>query len=103
MIAAEDKSLKSIMDALKNGRFYATQGPEFFRLSYENGVFEADFSEVEEAILIGEKSSGYWEALPDYPEYGDYKLVRSLCKPAGIRTLPDIRRFRCRICGCRPS
>ena len=96
MIAAPDRSLASIMDALKKGHFYATQGPEFTRLSYENGVFEAEFTEVEEAILIGERSSGYWEALPGWPNYGDYKLLTKLHKPAEVKTL-GANRFRCRI------
>ena len=97
MIAAQDKSIESIMMALANGDFNATQGPEFTRLSYENNVFEAEFTEVEEAILIGEKSSGYWETLPGYPEHGDYNLVTSLHKDSGVQSLPDVRRFRCRI------
>ena len=97
MIAAEDKSVKSIMDALKKGQFYATQGPEFTRLSYQDGVFEAEFTEVVEAILIGERSLGYWEVLDDYPTYGDRRTTTKLCKPAGTRTLPEGRRFRCRI------
>ena len=66
-------------------------------LSFKDNVFEAEFSEVEEAILIGERSLGYWEVLPGYPEYGDYKLVTSIRQEAGVRTLPDVRRFRCRI------
>ncbi len=97
MIAAEDKSVKSIMEALKKGQFYATQGPEFTRLSYQDGVFEAEFTEVVEAVLIGERSLGYWEVLDDYPTYGDRRTTTKLCKPAGTRTLPEGRRFRCRI------
>ena len=85
------------MDALKKGQFYATQGPEFTRLSYQDGVFEAEFTEVVEAILIGERSLGYWEVLDDYPTYGDRRTTTKLCKPAGTRTLPEGRRFRCRI------
>ena len=97
MIAAPDKSPEAIMNALKTGSFYATQGPEFTRLSYKDGVFEAEFTEVEEAVLIGEKASGYWEALPGYPNYGDYRLITSMRKDSGCATMPDCRRFRCRI------
>lgn len=97
MIAAEDKSVKSIMNALRKGQFYATQGPEFTRLSYQDGVFEAEFTEVVEAVLIGERSLGYWEVLDDHPNYGDRRTTTKLCKPAGTRTLPEGRRFRCRI------
>lgn len=53
MIAAPDKSPESLIEALKKGHFYATQGPEFKRLSWENGTFEAEFSEVVEVFLYG--------------------------------------------------
>ena len=53
MIAAPDKSSASLLDALKKGNFYATQGPEFKSISWENGCFEAEFTEVVEAFLYG--------------------------------------------------
>ena len=53
MIAAPDNTPESLLAALKSGHFYATQGPEFKRLSWENGVFEAEFSEAVEVLLYG--------------------------------------------------
>ena len=71
MIAAPDKSVGSIMNALNTGSFYATQGPEIYRLEFKNRTFEADFSEVEEAILMSESCRGYRIVTPNFPEHGD--------------------------------
>ena len=92
MIVAPDRSPESIIQALKSGSFYATQGPEFTRLSFENGIFEAEFSEVEEAILIGESYTGYKACMP-----GDNKLVTSMRQDINKRTSPNELRYRCRI------
>lgn len=53
VIAAEDKSPEALLKALAKGDFYATQGPEFKRLSWHDGCFEAEFTEVVEAFLYG--------------------------------------------------
>ena len=53
MICAPDKNPGSLLEALRQGSFYATQGPEFKRLSWKDGVFEAEFTEVVEAFLYG--------------------------------------------------
>ena len=97
MIAAADRQPETIMQALKAGSFYSTQGPEFTRLSFQNGVFEAEFSEVEEAILIGEKATGYTLCQVDVPARGDYRLTTSMQQDISKRKLPDELRFRCRI------
>ena len=97
MIAAADRQPETIMQALKTGSFYSTQGPEFTRLSFQNGVFEAEFSEVEEAILIGEKATGYTLCQVDVPARGDYRLTTSMQQDISKRKLPDELRFRCRI------
>ena len=71
MIAAEDKSVPSIMNALAQGNYYATQGPEFYSLELEGRVFKAEFSEAVEVNLIGINSTGVCITAPDYPNYGD--------------------------------
>jgi hypothetical protein len=53
MIAAPDKRPASLIKALQAGHFYSTQGPEFKRISWENGVFEAEFSEAVEVFIFG--------------------------------------------------
>ena len=56
-----DKPLSQqvIIDALKAGDFYASQGPEFKRLSYVDGVFEAEFTPCVEVIGLTNLSKGY--------------------------------------------
>ena len=56
-----DKPLSQqvVIDALRAGDFYASQGPEFKRLSYVDGVFEAEFTPCVEAIGLTNLSRGY--------------------------------------------
>ena len=70
VIAAADKSVASLMDALKHGRFYATMGPEFTRLSYRNHVFEATFSPCREVIGMTNPPRGFCVELEDKDGYG---------------------------------
>ena len=58
MILAEDKSPESIMKALAQGDFYATQGPEIKSLSYENGIFKAEFSPAVRAMVMTNRGRG---------------------------------------------
>ena len=53
MIVAPDKSPASLLAALKSGSFYDTQGPEFTRIAWHDGVFDAEFTEVAEVFLFG--------------------------------------------------
>ena len=41
-----------MLEALKNGEFYATQGPEFHTLSIEGNKLYAEFSEVVRCSLV---------------------------------------------------
>lgn len=94
MIAAKDKTLPSIMEALKKGNYFATQGPLFHRLELKGRTFEADFSEAEEVIILTEKSKGICVTAPDNPAPGITKtLTTCSC------VIPDhIQSFiRCRI------
>lgn len=59
MIAAEECSAPEIMDALRNGNYYASQGPEIHRLSFENGIFTAEFTPCRDAILMSNRHFGY--------------------------------------------
>ncbi len=78
MIAAPDNSPESLLNALKNGNFYSTQGPEFTRLEMKGNVFEAEFSEAVEAVLISKFSAGRMATVPDWPFPGDRKTVTSM-------------------------
>ena len=60
MILAEDKSLPSIMKALKEGRYYASCGPIFHSITFENNVFRAEFSEAVSVVVLHRRSAGYY-------------------------------------------
>ena len=64
MILAEENTFESIMEALRNGSFYATQGPEIRKLSLENGIFEAEFSPCNQVTLLTNGSKGYCACAP---------------------------------------
>ncbi|MDD4097592.1 MAG: CehA/McbA family metallohydrolase [Lentisphaeria bacterium] len=70
-IAAEDASADSLLAALRRGDFYASQGPEITRLSFQDDVLEADFSPCVEVIGMTNRSSGYMVAVPDQEGPGD--------------------------------
>jgi len=78
MICAEENTETAILSALRNGAFYATQGPEFKKLSFDGRIFEAEFTEVESAILTTNVTCGYFEAIPGCPFTASHKLVTSL-------------------------
>lgn len=59
MIASEERTLPAILNALRNGHYYASTGPEITRLSLEDGVFKAEFSPCAEAILMSNKNTGF--------------------------------------------
>ncbi len=65
MICAAENTPDALLEALRAGDFYATQGPEFYRLSYENGVFEAEFSPAAEIILMTARERGWCIRRPE--------------------------------------
>lgn len=59
MICAEDHSPAGLIEALRQGDYYASQGPEFRSLRFEGGIFEAEFSPCSEAVMLTNKNDGY--------------------------------------------
>ena len=97
MICAEDNSEKAILSALREGKFYASMGPEFKRLSYdkENKIFEAEFSEVESAVLLTNKSRGFRETVPGDPFPSSHILATKM--RVDVSSLPAGSYIRCQI------
>ena len=58
MICAESNSQEDIMNALKQGYFYASQGPEFYKIAVHDGILDLEFSPCAAAILVGRESRG---------------------------------------------
>lgn len=52
MICPEEFSYRSVMEALQNGRFYASMGPEFSSVYVEKGVLYVQTSPVEKIFVI---------------------------------------------------
>ena len=59
MICSADNSESSLLEALKNGSFYSTMGPEFTRINWENGVLEAEFSPSAEVTVLSNSAYGW--------------------------------------------
>ena len=58
MICAKSNMQKDIIEALKTGYFYSTQGPEFSKIVVNEGVLELEFTKCASAVLIGRGASG---------------------------------------------
>ena len=91
MVCAREKTVEATMDALKSGSFYSSQGPEFYKLSFENNIFSAEFSSCEEVIIMGDCAFGRPLAGPGFEagkvdELDKVKAVTSLSVeiPSGL-------------------
>ena len=92
VIAAEDKSVPSVMAALKAGRFYASMGPEITRISFKDNIFEASFSPCKEVIALSNFSLGFCVEVEDLKGYGTGTTLRTECR-IKIPPLPDKQRW----------
>ena len=81
VILADDAKPETIVDALRKGSYYSTQGPEFSCIEVKDGVLHAEFSEVVSAIAVGRFASGRFAAVPDTPFPGDRLTCTSLRIP----------------------
>ena len=90
MIIAEDNSREKLFEALKAGRAYASQGPEFYKISFKDGVLEAEFSPCTEAIVIGERGSGR-NMAPELDIYGDETITSFKLDCSNIRWKKYVR------------
>ena len=61
VICAREKSKEAVMDALRKGEFYASQGPEFHSITLEGDILKAEFTPCDFACFV-RKSTGarYW-------------------------------------------
>ncbi len=57
MVKSEINSEASLLEALKNGHYYSSQGPDFKNIKVENGRLEVLCSPVEKVIVSGYGSS----------------------------------------------
>ena len=78
VICCEERTPECVLAALRAGSFYSTQGPQFKRLSFENGIFEAEFTPVTTAICVSNQCRGYCAAAPNKDGDGKTPEVTSL-------------------------
>ena len=78
VICCEARTPECVLAALRAGSFYSTQGPQFKRLSFENGIFEAEFTPVTSAICISNQCRGFCAAAPNKDGDGKTPEVTSL-------------------------
>ena len=69
MAACREKTPGEALRAIRDGRFYASQGPEFTALRFANGIFEAEFSPCVEAVVLTNGPGGF--GLVD----GEYRRI----------------------------
>lgn len=66
MVCAREKTAASVMEALRNGAFFATQGPVFRKLSFANHIFSVECSPCEELLIMGDCSFGICGNMPGF-------------------------------------
>ena len=52
VICAKERTVESVMDALRKGEFYASQGPEFRKISLEGDTLTVEFSDVVDCCFV---------------------------------------------------
>ena len=96
MIAAPENTPAAVFDALRRGRFYATQGPEFHSIEFKDGHFRATFTDAVSAVVIGNRGLGECIRVPRWPMPGAEKPpVSSL--DADVSSWPAGSYVRCQI------
>ena len=58
MVQAAECTQSAVIEALRSGRFYSTQGPEIHSLQCNDGVLQAKTSPIQTAWLVGERDFG---------------------------------------------
>ena len=66
VICCEERTRAGVVSALRSGSFYSTQGPQFKRVSYADGVFEAEFTPVTSAIGLTNQCRGFCAGVPNF-------------------------------------
>lgn len=95
VICAGSRERSAVVDALKQGSFYSSQGPEFYKLSFDGTTFEAEFSPCTTAILVCCRTAGHTVMVPDPDGPGTTKTVTEM--KLDLSGFSDDDFFRCQI------
>ena len=77
VICCEERTKTCIVSALRSGSFYSTQGPGFKRISYVDGIFEAEFTPVTSAIGLINQCRGFCAGVPNFEGDGKTPEITS--------------------------
>ena len=61
MVKSENNSEEALLEALKNGHYYSSQGPDFKNINVQNGRLEVLCSPVEKIIVSGYGSASIYK------------------------------------------
>ena len=96
MVAADELTPQGIIEGIRKGDFYSTEGPEFNRIEIKDGHFIAEFSPATTAVLISNRSCGRCQTSPKWPMPGNERgVVTSL--DIDISDIPKGNYIRCQI------
>lgn len=102
VICCEERTREGVVSALRSGSFYSTQGPQFKRISFVDGVFEAEFTPATSVIGISNQCRGFCAGVPNFkgdgkaPEITSCRFdVKELLAPSKAVIRCDY--FRCQI------
>jgi len=93
LLCAKEKTQASVMNALKSGSFYASQGPEFYKLSFENNIFAVECSPCKEIIVMSNCSFGVCGTVPGYKASDIEELKESKDMTSFETEIPDLRLY----------
>jgi len=100
-ICCEKRTRECVVEALKNGSYYSTQGPKFKRLSYKDGVFEAEFTPVVTAIGISNQCRGFCAGTPNFLGDGAAPEITSLRFEVSSLFVPKKTTINCNYLRCQ--
>ncbi len=60
MVKSDSNSKEAILEALKNGHYYSSQGPDFKNIKVQNGRLEVSCSPIEKIIVSGYGSASIY-------------------------------------------
>jgi len=77
VVCCAERTREAVVAALRAGSFYSTQGPEFKRLSFEDGIFEAEFSPATSVIGVSNQCRGFCAGVPNFEGDGKAPEITS--------------------------
>ena len=101
VICCEERTKECVMAALRSGSFYSSQGPEFTKLSFENGIFEAEFTPVTSATVISNQCRGACIGFPNYMAERNRREVTSMRFDIRSFIGPGKAKITCRYLRCQ--